>query len=404
MSSPTTPSLPDELLAEILILLPTLADLGRACAACAAFRRVITDPSFLRRVHALHPPSLLGFVPSTGGFHPAVVSQPSVARALAAAADFSFSFLPEPGIWLLRDARSGRFVLDRIGGEDDEIFTTIAVCDPLFRRYVVLPPIPRDLAAAVEKPYPINGRRRCDLFLAPCGEEEVAKNSFRVIWKASCPTKPVAFIFSSVSGHWRRIASPRWSDLSPSMASVSVLSALFLRNYAHGCFYWRLLGTNGLLPNLIVLDTTSMEFSAISLPAGYSMLECVLVELGGSRIGMFAADQMEPSLLQLFSKNRQDLIEGSSEWVLENQVTLPESRTRYSMLGVADGKLLLLGGSDACSSGRSKKSGRGFCLMLLDFKTLQLDRVSVNLGSFFTVSPQPVPYTYYPASLSSPTI
>ncbi|CAL5072640.1 unnamed protein product [Urochloa decumbens] len=355
MASPTTPSLPDELLAEILILLPTLADLDRACAACTTFRRVIRDPSFLCRLHALHPPSLLGFVPSTGGFHRAVVPRHSAARAraLAAAGDFAFSFLPEPGPWL-------------------------------------------DLAAAVEHSYQINGRRRCDLFLAPCGEEEEGtQNSFRVICncKARCPTKPVAFVFSSVSGHWQRIASPRWSDLSPDMASVSVLSALFLRSYAHGCFYRRLLGTNG-LPNLIVLDTTSMEFSAISLPAGYRISECAIVELGENRIGMFAADQMEPYVLQLFSKDRQDLIEGAGEWVLENQVTLPESRNRYDMLGVADGKLLLLGGLDAISS------TSGLCLMLLDFKTSQLYRASAKLGSFFTLSPQPVPY----ASLSSPTV
>ncbi|CAN6199062.1 unnamed protein product [Urochloa humidicola] len=402
MASPAgespTPTLPDELLAEILILLPALADLGRACVACSAFRRVITDPSFLRRLHALHPPSLLGFVPSTGGFHPAVVPGPSAARALAAAADFAFSFLPEPGPWLVRDARGGRFVLDRIRGED-EAFTTIAVCDPLFRRYVLLPPIPQDLAAAVEQPYQINGRRRCDIFLAPCGEEEKGtQNSFRVIWKARCPAKPVAFVFSSFSGHWRRIASPRWSDLSPAMASVSVLTALFLRSYAHGCFYWRQLGANG-LSNLIVLDTRSMDFSAISLPAGHRSWECVVVELGESRIGMFADHQMQPYVLQLFSKNRQDLIEGAGEWVLQNRVTLPESRHSYRMLGAADGKLLLIGGSDAISS------ARGLCLMLLDFNTLQLDRVSVlNLGGFFTLSPQPVPYAYYPASLSSPTI
>ncbi|CAL5083051.1 unnamed protein product [Urochloa decumbens] len=265
MASRTTPSLPDELLAEILILLPTLADLGRACAACTAFRRVITDP-LLPPPPARAPPavpprlrSLHRRLPPRGG-------------------------APAPGPWLVRDTRGGRFVLDRIGGEDDETFTTIAVCDPLFRRYVILPPIPQDLAAAVEHPYPINGRRRCDLFLAPCGEEGT-QNSFRVICKARCPTKLVAFVFSSVSGHWRRIASPRWSDLSPDMASVSVLSALFLRSYAHGCFYWRLLGTNG-LPNLIVLDTTSMEFSAISLPADYIISECVIVELGENRIGM----------------------------------------------------------------------------------------------------------------------
>uniref|UniRef100_A0A0A9BTU0 F-box domain-containing protein n=1 Tax=Arundo donax TaxID=35708 RepID=A0A0A9BTU0_ARUDO len=52
--------LTDDLLADILIRLPTLADLGRASAACPTFRRVIADHSFLHRLRALHPPPLLG--------------------------------------------------------------------------------------------------------------------------------------------------------------------------------------------------------------------------------------------------------------------------------------------------------------------------------------------------------
>ncbi|GJN11395.1 hypothetical protein PR202_ga29582 [Eleusine coracana subsp. coracana] len=60
--SPAPPlrRLTDELLVVILIRLPTLADIGRASAACPAFHRVITDRSFLRRIRAVHPPLLLG--------------------------------------------------------------------------------------------------------------------------------------------------------------------------------------------------------------------------------------------------------------------------------------------------------------------------------------------------------
>jgi hypothetical protein len=99
----------DDILAEIFIRLPTLEDLGRACASYPAFHRVITSHSFLRRLHALQPPSLLGFHSFSSLFHPAESPHPSApaARAVAEAADFEFSFLPTRGFWKVRDARGG---------------------------------------------------------------------------------------------------------------------------------------------------------------------------------------------------------------------------------------------------------------------------------------------------------
>ena len=97
--SPPALHLVDEILEEIFACLPTLAALARASTACPRFRRIITDRSFLRRYRKRHPPPLLGFVSDEGGFHPAEVPHPSVplARALAAAADFTYSFVPKPG-------------------------------------------------------------------------------------------------------------------------------------------------------------------------------------------------------------------------------------------------------------------------------------------------------------------
>jgi hypothetical protein len=144
-------------------------------------------------VRALHPAPLLGFLTFTGGFRPARPPYPSVpaSRAVAHAADFSYSFLPTPGEWVVRDARDGRVLLDRTGGGDGT-FARLAVCDPLFRRYVVLPPISEDLSAAVKQPHLLDLRRKFEVFLVPSNQEAAAAQaSFRVVWMAQCPTKAI---------------------------------------------------------------------------------------------------------------------------------------------------------------------------------------------------------------------
>ncbi|XP_044318650.1 probable L-type lectin-domain containing receptor kinase S.7 [Triticum aestivum] len=54
------PAIPDELLVEILLRLPTAADLIRASAVCVSFRRLVADRSFLRHRFKFavppHPP------------------------------------------------------------------------------------------------------------------------------------------------------------------------------------------------------------------------------------------------------------------------------------------------------------------------------------------------------------
>lgn len=104
----------DHLLEEILVRIDAPADLARASAACKAFRRLTTDPTFCRRYGSIHPPPLLGLVGpmSTLGFLHAVAPHPHArsARAFADSADFGFVDVPlsESVAGLARRSRQSR--------------------------------------------------------------------------------------------------------------------------------------------------------------------------------------------------------------------------------------------------------------------------------------------------------
>ncbi|KAF8664449.1 hypothetical protein HU200_054621 [Digitaria exilis] len=195
-------ALSDDHLAEILIRLPALSDLGRACCACPTFRRVITAHSFLRRLRrlrALHPPALLGIL--SHAFIPAEPPHPSAAAASAfadaGAADFKCSFLPSPDRWRSQDARDGRVLLsavpeDPTREEEEEsdrraLVRELAVCDPIHRRYRLLPAISDELAALVHRPEMVDFQP----FLAPSLQDK-GGTSFLVICLAECTSKLVS--------------------------------------------------------------------------------------------------------------------------------------------------------------------------------------------------------------------
>uniref|UniRef100_A0A0E0ECZ8 F-box domain-containing protein n=1 Tax=Oryza meridionalis TaxID=40149 RepID=A0A0E0ECZ8_9ORYZ len=308
MASPSPPvaALTNDLIAEIFLRLPTPEDLVRASAACVSFRRLVTtDRSFLRRFRSLHAPPFVGFLDHRG-FHPALPPHPSApaARAVADAADFALSFLPSPaGSWMVRDVRGGRVLVDRDpkvetgGSEKPLVFTEIDVCDPLRRRFLLLPPIPNDLAASVDRPVRVHLDRWCEPFLASHIEEEEDDTSFKVIWMAQCKAKIIAFVFNSSTGQWLTGASPSTTDLfngaglSPPPPSSSSPSPVFSspgrvfssRRYACGCFYWGILRTM-----LLVLDTRLMKFSIAEPPPVCLGGPTAIVEAGEGMTGIFA--------------------------------------------------------------------------------------------------------------------
>lgn len=105
--------IPEELMVEIFLRLPTPADLARGSATCVSFRRVTTDPSFLRRYRKLHAPPLLGVLDPHQVFHLAIAPHPSASAASAVALAANFSFLPASRDWVVDDIRDRRVLLHR---------------------------------------------------------------------------------------------------------------------------------------------------------------------------------------------------------------------------------------------------------------------------------------------------
>ncbi|KAM3244735.1 hypothetical protein ACQJBY_056199 [Aegilops geniculata] len=267
---PEQPALQDELLEEILLRLTEAADLARASTACSTLRRVITDHSFLRRFRTLHQPPLLGIISAT--FRPAQHPHPSAAAACALAAaevDFRCSFLPSVERWRRRDFRDGRALFSGVPDGSSyalgdykrrDFAREFAVCDPLHRRYRMLPAIPDELAVLVHQPDILN----FEPFLAPPGYDEDAA-SFRVMCLAQCTTKLVLFVFSSGASEWRAVTFDGWIALMTSpdnQPPASHLTWASGRYYVHKCFCWAVYPSD----RLLMLDTRTMEFSAVDLP------------------------------------------------------------------------------------------------------------------------------------------
>uniref|UniRef100_A0ACD6ABW1 Uncharacterized protein n=1 Tax=Avena sativa TaxID=4498 RepID=A0ACD6ABW1_AVESA len=401
VASPLT-DIPDHLLAEILIRLPSPEDLARISAACVSFRRLATDRSFLRCFRRLHAPPLLGFR-DHDGFYPALPPHPSApaARALALAADFSFSFLPSHCRWAVQDIRDGRVLLHRLHEQRDQLplFTELVVCDPLHRRYILLPQVPDDLAASVQHLDPTVRKPQCTTFFLPIGEEEAAaaveETTFRVICMIHCEHYLSTFVFSSSTGQWRAAASKAWSDLILSKREAVMMSQIhpfFLRRqYAYGCFYWDWLIIK--IKKLLVFDTRRMEFSMADLPPGEWRMQVAIVEAGQGMLGMFVfRGGTAAGLSYIVAQHKGD---SPSKWQTEKRISL-DSGYKYCIEDATERYLLL---------GRTETSFLENPLteyFSMGIKTLKLQRICAKQSTLMYGNRL---YTNFPPSLlSSPTI
>ncbi|CAL4905185.1 unnamed protein product [Urochloa decumbens] len=382
------PPLPDELLEDIFLRLDAAEDLARASASCASFRRVVSARGFLRRFRSLHPPPVLGFLDCSDSATEFNQAQPPrksapAARAFAQAADFTFSFLPDPSRWRVCDTRDGRVLLSA----SRLIFADFVVCDPLHRRYVQIPPIPGDLTAFIAT----SGSRCYQTYLEPfldpaCQKEE---SSLQVFCNVLSKANVVTFVFSSVTRMWQAAAS-----FSIGTHEWMRYPILMKRHCAHGCFYWTEYGQTVML----VLDTLEMKFSVVDLPPESKGKEKSIVEVAEGRLGLLILDYFK---FHLHSKARRSDGARAEEWRHDNVVPLPNCYWSISRGGAAEGYVLVRGiPRDQYHSSKFPEEKPDAQYFTLGLKTLLFERLCVL--KFETC--HDYLYASFPPPLSPPSV
>ncbi|CAO1941678.1 unnamed protein product [Urochloa humidicola] len=362
-------ALTDEILEEIFLRIASPADLARASSACLSFRRLIAGPAFLRRYRSLHPPLLLGFLyPGSGGFQPAEAPHPNApaAGALARGAGFYFDYIPRGRgrQWYPRDVRDGRILLFcSPDAPDGIVFPDLAVCDPVSRRYLLLPQVPDELLTSVQVQK--QHVHFLEAFLVPSGvEQEEEETLFKVLGRVCCVSKMVVLVFSSGSGHWDVGISESWDALSLSGRPFVEGLMLSSPSYAYGCFYWQIKSKNKLLK----LDINRMKVSAIDFLPGYAVMNVVIVETGEGRLGMFSNSNHVHGDAPVYYATRKNEGDSSNGWQMEKTIPLPVDYN-CCLVGAPEGYIFLLG--------VPKNHGTlGPACFSLDIKTLKIERVS----------------------------
>ncbi|KAK3127362.1 hypothetical protein QOZ80_7AG0572190 [Eleusine coracana subsp. coracana] len=390
LNGPTLVGLADDLLADILLRLLTLADVGRAATVCRTFRGVIADRSFRPRLRSLHRAPFLGFF-YRGEFYPAEAPHPSApyARAFMRAADLSFSFLPHyifpPPLSSVLDFRDALL----------ELFQGYAIVDPVSRTYSYLPPVP------VEKQ-----KRRpqhLQLFLVPAGDEEET-SSFRVICIDACRDQLVAFVFSwpNNNGGWRAFPCQNWSsacwgasDSNLDIDDKEFSRKLCWRYFASGYVYWALYWMN----KFLVFDTCRMEFSFVDYPPDcrFKTFFSAIAESGDGRVEMVVL-KVGHEYVSLCS-TRQGNFGGGNAWepmMMRAQVQAPPGYC-FLMEGATERYSLLIGLRDDTRLSNEKLEIQYF---LFEHETMRLDKMCTLNRSVQRVNL----YTGFPPSLSLPSL
>ncbi|CAN6175739.1 unnamed protein product [Urochloa humidicola] len=337
------------------------------------------SPADLARRHrSIHPPLL----------QPAEAPHPSavVAHAVARAADFSFDFVPRPtnlNRWHPCDVRDGHVLIDCRSfteGDDDEeelLSLDLAVCNPLSRRHLLLPPVTDDLLASIEL-------ENKDMFnsgacFVPSRDME-EETPFSVMCWMHSKTKVVVFFFSSGSDHWTVGTSTSWDDLG----LLEEVDSLGSCQCVDGCFHWKVNYTNKLLK----LDLNTMELSTYDLPPDHEGADIVIVDSEEGKVAMFS--QVGAGTSVKYYNLLQNGTEKSHEWHMKSTIPLPGQYTsEFYINGPAEGYIFLAGNlkeQDAVHS----------AFFSLEIKSLKIERVSRKTFPFRYA----LPYFGYPPCMS----
>ncbi|CAN6204166.1 unnamed protein product [Urochloa humidicola] len=132
-------AIPDDIVELILLPLDTLVSLVRAAATCKQWRRVVADAVFRCRYRSLHGPPVIA-----GTYHNNDhKSRPYFIPSQSATVDgrhISLDFLPRH-MWSVKDSRGSLLLLGRLRMNETGYFSDLVVCEPLTRRYDIIPPL-----------------------------------------------------------------------------------------------------------------------------------------------------------------------------------------------------------------------------------------------------------------------
>ncbi|XBI34213.1 hypothetical protein VPH35_120047 [Triticum aestivum] len=230
----------------------------------------------------------------------------------------------------------------------------LAMCDPVHRRYILLPAVPDHLKALVRRPDLL----MLETFVAP-GEDKENPLSFRVVCLAQCRINLLMLVFSCLDGQWH--IRTQWCAQATIGSFENSEPWLSYRRYVHRCFCWRL----HFMKKLLLLDTHIMEFSVVNLPPEQPPnRNYVIVE---------AADGMLGMLTKRYDEYKEDdrcwlkySILRNNQWYSEKVILLLVKHA--ALVGVAGGYLLV----EALYTPSTQHMLK-FGLSSVDVKTLQVE-------------------------------
>ncbi|KAG8056413.1 hypothetical protein GUJ93_ZPchr0002g24140 [Zizania palustris] len=331
VATSTVEDVPDHVLQVILLRVDSSSSLIRAAASCRRWRRVVADASFLHSFRSLH-----GTHRVAGRYHTIdpiyepplprgnFVFLPSTSLTGVTVDDsrcFSLDFLPD-GVssWELVDCRGSLVLLSKkspgFGGvATNRRFTDLVVCEPLTRRYQVIP-CPPDLEFFM-----------ClGVFLLDSGFDLATSGgmgipNFRVIsvlfdrhrW-LYYRGMPMSFMLSSVGdGSWRVLQGETIDDVD----LPEWMELIKFVGRANACLYWGIENEDGAT---LVLDENTLEFSITMFPesiwAPYN--KWTFRVIGGN--GVLRVVRVIGNDLKVFRQ-----LAGRGEWMLEKMLRLPDA-------------------------------------------------------------------------------
>ncbi|CAL4934413.1 unnamed protein product [Urochloa decumbens] len=330
---------------EILLRVPPQPhSLLRVSQVCRSWRRLVTDPSFLRSFRAYHNDT----PPLVGVFHNNVYE--GVQRFTPTAGeDRVFDC---PAHWRVLDSRHGRVLC--LAMARDAAPPLLVVWDPLTRRceQIQMPP---DLT--VYDYGKLSGAVVCRAGGGDGQHGDCRSGPFLVVLLIGREPRALVSVYTSKTGSWGEVIPfdglPTWSDIVPT-PGVVVKNTLY--HPVSGC-------------HILAFDLESKAFAMIPHPPEAEWMDVQVVRLDGGRLGLVVADIFDFSL-QLWA--REDAGDWVQHWTVQLD-TLEPLKLQPRAGDLRDVKLI-----GACDYGNVIFLWTRFGSFMFHLDTMELEKLSYD--------------------------